>query len=178
MGGKNRLLFFCSASKEIDPKFNQAAQMIVRAACLRGYEIVSGGTVKGTMKVIGDVAAACGGYHIGVLPHFMKGLEYPALSKTCWTDTMAERKEKMREGVTHVIALPGGIGTLDELIETYVLVKLHQLEARILVLDLNGFYQPLKDLLDHYVAAGMMTSEDRNLIRFPQTVEELMEQID
>ena len=178
MSGKKRVLFFCSASKEIDPKFNQAARNIIRAACLRGYEIVSGGTVKGTMGVIGEEAAACGGYHIGVLPKFMKGMECPTLDETHWMDTMSARKEKMREGVTHVIALPGGIGTLDELIETLVLVKLHRMEARIMAFDLDGFYQPLRNLLDHYVATGMMTQEDRNIISFPKTVEELMEKID
>ena len=178
MSGNKRLLFFCSASNGIDPKFNQAARKIVRAACLRGYEIVSGGTVKGTMGVIGEEAAACGAAHIGVIPKFMEPLVCPTLTQVCWADTMSERKEKMREGISMAIALPGGIGTLDELIETYVLVKLHRLDVKVAALNIDGFYEPLKQLLDHYVKTNMMTQEDRNLILFPETVEELITLID
>ena len=111
--GERKIVIFCSASNDIDPRFNQAARNLVRAACSLGYAIVSGGTVKGTMKVVADEVVACGGTHIGILPRFMTEYHYPALTRTIWTETMAERKEKMREGTNAAIALPGGIGTLD-----------------------------------------------------------------
>ena len=86
---------------------------------------------------------------------------------------MSARKEKMREDADIVIALPGGIGTLDELIETLVLRKLDRWQGRIFALNVNGFYDPLAALLDHYVATGMLEPHDRALIAFPRTAEEL-----
>lgn len=171
-----KMLLFCSSINHIAPKYHQAARELVRAACLRGYELVSGGTVKGTMGVIADEARKCGCRHTGVLPFFMEDVRYPGLSEVIMTETMSERKARMREGVSVAVALPGGIGTLDELIELLVLIKLGRSDARLFALDVDGFYEPLKQLLDHYVRTGMMTAAERELIAFPKTVEELMAQ--
>lgn len=170
---EKRAVIYCSASYTIDPKYNQAAREVVRAACLRGYEIVSGGTVKGTMGVVSEEVKACGGYHRGIIPRFMKDVASPGLDEQVWTDTMSERKEKMREGTCIAIALPGGIGTLDELAETLVLSKLGQYPGKVAALNIDGFYNPLKDLLDHFVWTKMLETEDRARIFFPETVQEL-----
>lgn len=172
-----RVVFFCSANRDIDPKYDQAAQEVVRAACLRGYVILSGGAAKGTMETVARTAQECGGYHIGVLPRFMEQFRYPGLSEVIWTETMAERKEKMREDTSFAIALPGGIGTLDELVETHVLSKLGKYDGKILALNLDGFYEPLKTLLGHYVAMGMATAEDMDRIKFVDTVDEIIAEI-
>ncbi len=71
-----RIVIYCSASYTIDPKFNEAARQMVRALCKKGYAFVSGGTVKGTMGVLSEEIQACGGYHLGILPRYMQGLEY------------------------------------------------------------------------------------------------------
>lgn len=168
------LVVFCASSSDIDSKYNQAAREFVRAACLSGYGIVSGGAVKGTMKIVADEAAACGATNIGVIPRFMKGVEYPNLTELKWTDTMAERKELMREGTCMAVALPGGIGTMDELAETFCLAKLGLYGGKICALNLDGFYDPFKAQLDRYVESGMMPEKDRRLISFPDTVEELV----
>lgn len=170
-----KVVIYCSASYDIDPKFNQAAREVARAACSLGYTIVSGGTVKGTMGVISDEIVKCGGRHVGVLPRFMEDVRYPGLDETVWTDTMAARKERMREGTSAAIALPGGIGTLDELVETLTLAKLDRYPGKVIALNLDGFFEPLKALLDHYVATGMLDSRSRGLIFFPETVGELVE---
>ena len=170
---EKRAVFFCSASGTIDPTYNQAAREVVRAACLSGYTIVSGGSWRGTMGAVCDEALACGAPSVGVLPSFMKGLEYPRLTQLVWTRTMAERKELMREGTSIAVALPGGIGTTDELIETLVLRKLGQYSGRIAALDLDGFFGPLQALLDDYVNKGMLEPADRALIEFPATAREL-----
>ena len=166
-------LFYCSANESIAPQYNEAARRIVREASLRGYRIVSGGTVKGTMRVVCEEALACGAYTKGVLPRFMEPLAYPGLTETVWTDTMSERKEEMLKGAGIVIALPGGIGTMDELFETLVLVKLGQFNGRVAALNIDGFYDPLAALLDHFVATGMLAPEDRTILSMPRTVEEL-----
>ena len=168
-----KVLIFCSASEDINSLYNQVAREVVRAACLAGYDVVSGGTIKGTMRHVSDEAADAGVQVEGVLPRFMKGLEHPRLTKTTWTDTMSERKELMREGTCLSIALPGGIGTMDELAETYCLAKMGLYDGRVVALNLDGFYEPFKKQLDIYVETGMLDRRSREMIAFPETVEEL-----
>ena len=174
----NKIAVFCSASFEIDPKYNKVAREFVRAASLRGYGIVTGGTIKGTMGEISDELHACGGYHLGVIPRFMEQYVYPDLSEVIWTDTMAQRKTLLREGTSAVVALPGGVGTLDELIETVALVHLKQYFGNMYVLNYEGFYEPLRALLDHYVTTGMMPQVTRDKIVFVDTVEQLLESLE
>lgn len=177
MADLKKAVFFCSSYSAIDEKFNQAAREIVRAACLKGYGIVSGGTVKGTMKVVADTAHECGAENIGIIPRFMRGYEYPYLTETVWTDTMSERKECMREGTSLAIALPGGVGTMDELIETLTLAKLDQYHGRIIALNIDGFYEPLKEMLQHFLQTGMVGADTLALIEFPTTARELIDSI-
>ena len=172
---QRKAVIFCSASYGIDPKFSEAAREVVRALHAYGWGLVSGGSFRGTMGVIADEMERLGGEHIGVLPRFMKGLEYPRLTELVWADTMAERKERMREGTAAAIALPGGIGTLDEIIETLVLAKLGRYGGKVFALNLDGFFDPFKALLDHYVATGMLEPRDRAMLVFADTVEELAE---
>ena len=167
--------FYCSANEAIAPQYNDAARSIVRAAAARGYHIVSGGTTKGTMRVVCEEALKCGAYTKGVLPRFMAPMVYPDLSEVVWTDTMNERKEAILDGVDLVVALPGGIGTMDELFGTMVLIKLGKFHGRIAALNIDGFYDPLKALLDHFVATGMLAPEDRDTLKLPATVQEMEE---
>lgn len=173
-----KIAVFCSASFEIEPKYNKVAREFVWAASLRGYGVVSGGTVKGAMGEISDELVACGGYHKGVIPRFMEQYVYPRLSELVWTDTMAERKALMREGTCAVVALPGGVGTLDELIETVALVHLKKYDGKIAVLNHEGFYEPLRQLLDHYLATKMMPLSTREKVLFADTPEELLDMIE
>lgn len=175
---KGKIAVFCSASFEIDPKYNKVAREFVRAASLRGYGIVSGGTVKGTMGVISEELHDCGGYHLGVIPRFMEQYLYPDLSEVIWTDTMAQRKTLLREGTCAVVALPGGIGTLDEVIETFALVHLKQYFGKIFLLNHEGFYEPLRQLLRHYVDTKMMTEETMSKVVFAQGVDEILDALE
>ena len=167
------LVIFCSSNSDINPNYQRAARELVLAACGKGYTIVSGGSWRGTMGVVSKAVSECGGRHRGVLPRFMRGFEYEGLTEVVWTDTMASRKERMREGTSAAIALPGGIGTMDELFETQVLSKLGRYGGRIFALNLDGFFEPLRALLDHFVAEGVTAREDVDRVRFCDTVEEL-----
>ena len=166
---------FCASRDDIDPRYNQAAEELVRALCAKGYSFSSGGSWRGTMGVVSRTVLACGGRHRGVLPRFMKGFEFDGLTETVWTDTMATRKEEMRRGTSAVIALPGGIGTMDELIETQVLAKLGRYGGRIFALNIDGFYEPFKALLDHYARTGMTLPDDVALVTFCDTVQQLVD---
>ena len=169
-----KIAVFCSASFNIDPKFNKVARDFVRAASLHGYGVVSGGKIKCTMGEISDELKSCGGYHIGVIPRFMKEYVYPELSEVMWTDTMAERKTLLRKDTCAVVALPGGVGTLDEVIETLALLHLKQYHGKIFVLNHDGFYEPLRQLLEHYVRTGMMTEATMSRMVFAETTEEII----
>ena len=175
---KGKIAVFCSASYTIDPKYNKVAREFVRAASLRGYGIVSGGTIKGTMGEISKELRDCGGWHLGVIPRFMKQYVYPELSEVIWTDTMAERKTLLREGTAAVVALPGGIGTLDEVIETYALLHLKQYDGRIFLLNHEGFYEPLRALLQHYVDVNMLSPETFARIEILETPEAILEALE
>lgn len=171
---EKKAVVFCSASFDIDERYNDLAREVVRILYGCGYGMVSGGTVKGTMNVIAEEARRLGMEHKGVLPVFMKGLEYRDLTELVWTPTMSERKEAMRAGTCLAVALPGGVGTLDEVIETLTLAKLNRYPGRIVAFNFEGFYEPLKALLDHYVQTGMLDKPSRRLISFPETLEEFL----
>ena len=171
---KRTVVFFCASSSKIDPKYNVAARETVRGLHALGYGVVSGGGKRGTMGAITDESVKVGGYHVAVLPRFMKGLENPEVSEILWTDTMSERKEKMREGTCAAVALPGGIGTLDEFAETHTLRKLEQYHGELFVLNVEGFYDSFKALLEHFVSTGMLEPKDRDLVHFVNTPEELL----
>ncbi|MBR5431979.1 MAG: TIGR00730 family Rossman fold protein [Bacteroidales bacterium] len=165
-------LFFCSSS-DIDPKYIDAARRVVRATCLKGYTIVSGGATKGLMKVVADEAQACGAANIGVLPRFMEEFSHPNLTQLIWTDTMSQRKDLMRlYGSDIAVALPGGIGTLDELFETYTLAKLDKYHGKVVAFNCFGFYDGVREMMDKLVSENMVDRKTRELLYFPQTVEE------
>ena len=172
-----KIAVYCSASFEIDPKYNKVAREFVRAASLRGYGVVSGGTIKGTMGEISDELRLCGGYHLGVIPRFMEQYVYPDLSEVIWTDTMAERKSLLRKDTCAVVALPGGVGTLDEVIEVLALVHLKQYFGKIFLLNHEGFYEPLRNLLQHYVDTMMLSEATMEKVIFAQTPEEILEEL-
>lgn len=174
MAGEKKLVVFCSASYTIDKKYNEAAADFIRKVVAKDYTVVSGGTVKGTMGVISEAVSKSGGRHIGIVPRFMQDLVYPELTEVVWTDTMSERKEKMREGTCAAVALPGGIGTLDELVETLTLAKLHKYDGKILALNIDGFYDKFIELLDFYVDTEMLDESSRKLVSFPATTDELI----
>jgi uncharacterized protein (TIGR00730 family) len=90
---------------------------------------------------------------------------------------MAERKILLREGTTAVVALPGGIGTLDEIMDTFACIHLKQYDGRIFVLNHEGFYEPLRNLLQHYVDEKMLSQQTMDKIGFADTTEQLLEML-
>ncbi len=172
-----KIAVYCSASDNTPLKYHESAKKLVAGLCRKGYAIVSGGSWRGVMGAVSDAAAEAGGYHKGVIPHLLGDYVYENLSETVWTDTMSERKACMRDDTVASIALPGGIGTLDELIETMVLIKLKRYGGCLYVLNQDGFYEPFRHLLDHYVECGMLTPADRDIVRFASTPEEVLKNL-
>ena len=169
-----KAVVFCSAAGGLDPKYDKAAREVVRALHAYGWGLVSGGSFRGLMGSLSDEMERLGGEHTGVIPRFMKGLEYPSYRRN---SSGPIRCRDGRNGCGREppppSPCPAVIGSLDEFVETHVLRKLGRYDGNLLVLNLDGFYDPWKDLLRHYESHGMLEARDRDLVIFVDTVEEL-----
>lgn len=167
---------YCGSRDGNDPAFAKAAEAIGAGIAGRGMSLIYGG---GQVGLMGRVAGAAlkGGAHVtGVIPHHLRSREVDRddLSELITVDTMHERKTIMFERADAFIALPGGPGTLDELLEvlTWRQLGLHQKPAHLL--NLNGYWEPLRALLAATVASGFASPEIDGFITPHATVEELI----
>jgi len=153
-----RIAVYCGARDGADPAYRAAAEAMGRTLAARGIGLVYGGGALGMMGALADATLAAGGEVIGVIPAFMDGREtiHRGLTQLRISRSMHDRKATMLDLADGVIALPGGIGTLDELIEamTWAQLGLHQVPCGLL--DVNGFWQPFVDVLEHCIAHGFL----------------------
>jgi uncharacterized protein (TIGR00730 family) len=158
-----RIAVYCGARDGSDPAYRNAAEVMGRVLARRGIGLVYGGGALGLMGAISDAVLDAGGEVIGVIPAFMDGREtiHQGLTQLRISRSMHDRKATMLDLADGVIALPGGIGTLDELIEamTWAQLGLHQIPCGLL--DVNGFWQPFIDVLEHCIATGFLDAARR-----------------
>lgn len=154
------LCIYCGSRPGSDPEFAAAAKWVGEEAARRGWRIVYGGGKMGLMGVTAGAARDAGGKVYGVIPEFLVELEgiLDGVDHTV-VKTMHERKMIMFEEADAICALPGGIGTLEELIETLSWARLALHSKPIIVLNMKGFWSPLKTLFEHVVAEGFAPSE-------------------
>lgn len=133
-----------------------------------GHTLVYGGSASGLMGVLARSVMAAGGPVIGVEPQFFidEGYELDGLTQLIVTQDMTERKAKMIELGDAFIAFPGGTGTLEEITEVISKLSLEQLDAPCILYDLNGYYQPLHQLLQQMIAMGLSTPARQRNITF------------
>jgi hypothetical protein len=174
-----RVCVYCSSSDIIEDKYKEAAEQFARAASNAGISIVCGGSSKGLMGVMIDTALECGGEIEGVMPEFMTNLEFDhrRLTKLTKVKTMSERKDLLRDDTDSVIVFPGGIGTLEEFIETFTLKRLGKYSGTVILYNLDGFYNPLISLFDHLVEKCFLNSNYHNGLIVVETVDELIKEI-
>jgi len=172
-----RVCVYCGSSGAVDPRYREAAGEL--GACLAGagIELVYGGGRVGLMGLLADAVLAEGGRVIGVIPSRLRDLElaHPGATEMFIVDSMHERKRLMAEKADAFAVLPGGLGTLDE---TFEIVSWKQLELHqkpILLVDIAGYWAPLRALLDHIIAEGFARPQTRHLLRAVPTVAALME---
>ena len=149
---------YCSSSLAIDPRYVELAAEVGTRLAKDGHSLVSGG---GRVSMMGAVAAAAraGGAHtVGVIPSHLVAYEVAdnEADELVVVDTMRERKRVMDERSDAFMALPGGIGTLEELFEVWTAGSLSMHAKPVIVVDPNGFYAPLWRYLDSLVAAGFV----------------------
>ena len=133
-----------------------------------GHTLVYGGSASGLMGVLARSVMAAGGPVIGVEPQFFidEGYELDGLTQLIVTQDMTERKAKMIELGDAFIAFPGGTGTLEEITEVISKLSLGQLDAPCILYDLNGYYQPLHQLLQQMITMGLSTPARQRNIAF------------
>jgi uncharacterized protein (TIGR00730 family) len=144
-----------------------------------GITIVYGGGSVGSMGVLADAALAAGGQLIGILPKFMNDLEWghKSLTELRLVDDMHHRKRMMIEESDAVVALPGGSGTFEELLEAITWKRLGLYVGPIVIVNVRGFYEPLRDLLENAVKERFMDERHRQMWTFVDRPEEVLEAI-
>jgi hypothetical protein len=173
------LCVYCGSRSGRDLEFIAAARFIGEEAARRGCRIVYGGGKMGLMGVMAGAARDAGGKVFGVIPDFLVDVE-GVLENVDHriVRTMHERKMLMFEESDAICALPGGIGTLEEVIETLSWARLALHRKPIIVLNLKDFWTPLKALLEHLVQTGFASSELLREVTFvdrPEAIFEAME---
>lgn len=157
---------FCGSSHGHDPAFIEAARELGALIARRGLRLVYGGGKVGLMGELADAALAAGGVVVGVIPQMLLDREvgHEGLTELEVVASMSQRKERMAELGDVFIALPGGIGTLDELFEVWTLSQLEQHNKPCALLNINGFFDPLVAFLDRAVEAGFLRPRHRALL--------------
>ena len=153
-----RVCVYCASSRRTDPAFREAAGRLGRALARSHVTLVYGGGAVGSMGALADGALAEGGAVVGVLPRFMQELEWGhvGLTELKLVADMHERKRTMIEGADGVVALPGGCGTLEELLEAMAWKRLGLYSGPIVLVNLAGFFDPLLEMLRRCIAGGFM----------------------
>lgn len=171
-----RICVFCGSSSGESPVYLEAATRVGEILAREGLGLVYGGSRVGLMGRLADAMLEHGGEVVGVIPRALVNREvaHGGLSELRIVGSMHERKAVMAELSDAFIALPGGLGTLEELFEvvTWSQLGLHQKPSG--VLDVRGYYQPLIAFLDHAVNEGFLASSHRRMIMLEEDPEALV----
>ncbi len=168
-----------ASSSRIDRRFLDAAFTLGAMLAKRGAGVVCGGGNGGMMRAVTDGALSEGGRVTEVLPEFMmeKQWNHHGLTETIVTDTMHTRKATMLSRAGAVVALPGGIGTFDELFEAMTWRQLGLWSGQLVILNTDGFYDPLLQMLDECAAKGFLRENARTEYAVATTPAEAVEMI-
>lgn len=171
-----RVCVFCASSAKVDKIYFDQTQVLAKLLVDSGATIVYGGGSVGLMGCLADTALEKGGKVIGVLPRFMDKVEWghKSLSQMLLVRDMRERKRLMIKNVDAVIALPGGCGTLEELMEVFTLKRLGKFTKPIVVLNTNGFYTHLELLIEKMVDERFLRHEHNEIWQLVSKPEEVI----
>ena len=155
---------YCGSSMGADPAYADATTQLASALAERGLRVVYGGASVGLMGLLADTALARGGEVVGVIPQVLVDREvaHPGLTELHTVANMHERKARMAELSDAFVALPGGIGTLEELIEVYTWSYLGLHDKPLGLVNTNGYYDGFTGFLDHSVTQGFLRPETRS----------------
>ncbi len=157
---------YCGSQAGRSPAHAEAAAALGRGLAERGLQLVYGGGRVGLMGIVADACLSAGGRVVGIIPDFLRRFEvgHGAVSELIVVDSMHERKQAMFDRSDAFAVLPGGFGTLDETFEmmTWRQLGLHQ--KPIVAIDIGGYWQPFRALIDHLVEERFARPETRSLL--------------
>ncbi len=170
---------YCGSSAPKDERLLQVARDLGQGLVEHGYGLVYGGAGIGLMGALASVVMQAGGHVCGVFPRLLDKREINTLALTEYheVETMAERKQQMAERACAFVALPGGIGTMDELNECLCWSSLGIHRHPVVLFNAFGYYDKLLQFYDDAVRAGFMTVSFRQSIKAVTSIPELMEAI-
>jgi uncharacterized protein (TIGR00730 family) len=171
-----RLCVFCGSRAGIRPAYRAMAEALGRTLAARGIELVYGGGNVGLMGVVADACLAAGGRVTGVIPAALMEWEvgHRGLTQLEVVDSMHSRKARMAELADGFIALPGGLGTFEELFEMLTWAQLGFHAKPVALLDVEGYYAPLVQLVARGMDEGFMKPENRGLLLHASEVDSLL----
>jgi uncharacterized protein (TIGR00730 family) len=154
---------YCGSSPGTDPAFVEAARKFGQILAESGIRLVYGGGSIGLMGALADSVIRHGGAATGIIPEFLTAKERPRrlAQEQIITRDMHERKRTMFDRADAFVALPGGLGTLEELVEQMTWAQLGRHKKPILIANINGFWDPLLTLIDHMRTLGLVPAESR-----------------
>jgi len=170
---------YCASSTQVKSSYFDATNRLAKILADANFAIVYGGGSNGLMGQLADSTLASGGKITGIIPRFMCEVEWnhTNLTELILVETMHERKEKMAEMADAVVALPGGCGTLEELLEVITWKRLGIFTKPIVIVNLEGYFDPLVSVLDRAVDEHFMRDEHRNMWKVVETPEEVLDAI-
>ncbi len=173
---------FCSSSNAVSENFKRVANELGEAIAERECRLIYGGSSMGLMRTIADAVLDKGGDVLGVMPEFMKEVEwnYSRLSteQMVWTETMATRKDILIGEANAIICLPGAVGTLEEVGEALSLKRLGRFFAPVIFINTNDFYRPLVHWLEKTVDENLMREEHREMWYLAKDVSDALAYLD
>jgi uncharacterized protein (TIGR00730 family) len=161
-----RVCVFCGSSPGARPAYAEATAELARVLVADGLELVYGGADVGLMRTLADTVLAEGGDAIGVIPRALveKEIAHDGLSDLRVVDSMHERKALMADLSDAFVALPGGLGTLEELLEIYTWAQLGMHQKPCALLDVDGYFAGVAGFLSHAVEEGFLREEHRAML--------------
>jgi uncharacterized protein (TIGR00730 family) len=176
MGSLRNICVYCGSSPGTESAFTRAAARIGTLMAQAGIGLVYGGGKRGLMGVIAQAVLTHGGYVTGIIPKFLVEREHmlEAAQELIVVPDMHTRKRLMFEKADAFVALPGGIGTLEELVEQMTWVQLERHNKPVLIADVGGFWRPLLDLLAHMRETGFITSGSDTRYLVAERIEDVL----
>ncbi len=162
-----RIAVYCSMNDGVKPVYREAARTVGELLARQGLSVVYGGARSGMMGALADAALESGGEVIGVLPHSLveREIAHTGLTALRVVDSMHERKALMAELADAFIVLPGGIGTLEKFFEVWSWAQLGVHRKPIGILNVDGFWKPLLELIDRTEGEGFLQGTPRECLR-------------
>lgn len=174
-----KICVYCASSAKVDNSYFEATEKLAKIFVSANISVVYGGGGIGLMGKLADTIIENGGKIKGIMPKFMNDVEWAHKKVTDFefTDTMHERKAKFLEDIDGLVTLPGGSGTLEELLEAITLKRLGQFTKPIIILNTNGFYDPLKLMLEKCISENFMHEKHLDMWTFVNEPEDVIESI-